>query len=88
MGLSIADCDLDGEPDLYVSNMHTPVGARIAEMSEFRSGGAALGAYRMHAAGNALLFGEGGGKFTDRGRASGVTVGGWSWGAGRSPAAS
>ena len=81
MGLSIADCDLDGELDLYISNMHTPVGARIAEMSRFRDGSGALGAYQMHAGGNALLFGEGGGKFSDRGAKSGVEIGGWSWGA-------
>ncbi len=80
MGLSVTDCDLDGHLDLYVSNMHTPVGARIAAMKGFRSG-ATLDAYQMHAEGNALLFGEGGGEFTDRGADSGVAVGGWSWGA-------
>ena len=81
MGLSIADCDLDGELDLYVSNMHTPIGARVTEMARFRSGAGAHGAYQMHASGNALLFGEGGGAFSDRGAKSGVEIGGWSWGA-------
>jgi hypothetical protein len=81
MGLSVADCDLDGELDLYVSNMHTPVGMRIVEMEAFRAGRGDLDAYRKHAQGNALLFGRGGGVFADRGVTAGVAAGGWSWGA-------
>ena len=80
MGLSVADCDLDGQLDLYVSNMHTAVGVRVAAMEEFGKD-ATLEAYQMHAAGNALLFGAGNGRFEERSVSAGVDVGGWSWGA-------
>ncbi len=78
MGASWADYDLDGDYDLYVSNMYSKAGKRITHQIE----GLDERFYRM-ASGN-RLFRNDGAKFTlVREETSDVSVAGkagWSWG--------
>jgi len=84
MGASIADFDLDGDMDLYVTNMWTAAGLRIAEQRDRFLGGAQpelLEWYAKHASGNTLLVNEGAGRFADKTDELGGAIGYWAWGA-------
>nr|MBC8329482.1 VCBS repeat-containing protein [Planctomycetota bacterium] len=84
MGVTCADFDLDGRPDLYVSNMFSSAGRRIVPQSEQYMGGEHQDLHRSylrHARGNTLLRNLGGGRFEDPTDAAGVAIGGWAWGA-------
>ncbi len=84
MGVTCADVDQDGHPDLYVSNMWSAAGQRLVEETDRFQPGASpqiRDAYRHHARGNSLLLGDGTGHFRDATREAGVARGGWTWGA-------
>jgi Flp pilus assembly protein TadD/peroxiredoxin len=82
-GMSVCwlDYNNDGKQDLYVANMWTAAGNRIAEQKVFQSTAseAARTLYRKHAMGNSLLRNRGGGRFEDVGYQSGTAMGRWSW---------
>jgi Flp pilus assembly protein TadD len=82
-GMSVAwkDFDGDGKPDLYVADMWTAAGVRVAEQDVFQqNAGAEIRAlYRKHAMGNSLLRHSGADKFTDDTARSGTAIGRWAW---------
>lgn len=83
MGASIADFDRDGDLDVYVTNMWTAAGQRVAEQHDRFLGGSQpelLQWYSKHASGNALLVNDGSGRFQDRAADLGATIGYWGWG--------
>ncbi len=82
MGISVADVDLDGLPDVVISNMHSAAGMRVAREEGF---GLELtpetrDEFKRHARGNTLYQGLGGGKFRDVTDRAGAAPGGWAWG--------
>ncbi len=81
-GMSVAwlDYDNDGAEDLYVGNMWTAAGDRIASQEMFKkdSSEEVRALYRKHAMGNSLLH-NGGDAFQDRTAFAGVGMGRWSW---------
>ena len=82
-GMSVCwlDADRDGKDDLYVGNMWTAAGERIATQDNFQRE-AAPGVrelYRKHAMGNSLLRQAGASTFTDVTGAAGVGMGRWAW---------
>ncbi|HUF63080.1 MAG TPA: VCBS repeat-containing protein [Verrucomicrobiales bacterium] len=82
-GMSVAwgDYDRDGAFDLYVGNMFSSAGNRIAYQRRFRGGGSAsLDAFRRHARGNSLFRSLGNGQFEDVSVEATVTMGRWAWG--------
>ena len=82
MGVTWADVDGDLRPDLYVSNMFSSAGGRIAYQRRFRSGAdeAERAGFRRHARGNTLFLNTAEG-FRDATAASGAGMGRWAWGA-------
>ncbi len=83
MGVTCADYDLDGDLDVYLSNMFSAPGLRIASQERFLRGRhpELRPWYVKHARGNTLLANRGDGTFEDQSEASGATQGGWAWGA-------
>lgn len=84
MGVSWGDVDGDGAPDLYVSNMYSAAGNRIAFQRSFQEGAdeETREQFQRHASGNSLFLNrvaEGQG-FVDVSEASGTTMGRWAWG--------
>jgi len=80
MSVTWEDYDNDGRMDLYVGNMWSSAGSRIAEQPGFGRTGASLQAvYRRMARGNSLFRNLGGGKFEDVSMSSGAFFGRWSW---------
>ena len=83
MGATLADVDLDGWPDLLVTNMFSSAGLRIASVSsQFMDGEneEVHGHYLRHARGNTLLCNNGDGTFTDATELARVSMGRWGWG--------
>lgn len=82
MGASVGDYDLDGDIDLYVTNMFSADGLRTARQERFLWGRdpAARLDYVKHARGNSLLANRGDGSFEDVTEASGTALGRWAWG--------
>lgn len=81
MGADMADVDGDGLLDLYVTNMHSPAGGRIARQPAFLPQHRELEPdYVRHARGNTLLCARGDGSFEDVTEAAGVAPAGWAWG--------
>jgi hypothetical protein len=80
-GMSVAweDFDNDGRIDLYVGNMWSSAGQRIAGMPQFESD-ALRSTYQRMARGNSLFRNLGGGRFEDVSIASGASFGRWAWG--------
>ncbi len=82
MSVSWGDYNLDGLPDLYVSNMWSSAGHRVSYQRQFHSGasGTVLAEMRRHARGNSLFMNAGDGTFRDVSLEQGVTMGRWAWG--------
>jgi len=82
MSVSWSDADGDGDQDLYVSNMWSSAGNRIAYQRQFQRGAdqESITGFRRHARGNSLFLNTGDGKFKDVSTEAGVTMGRWSWG--------
>ncbi|MFN0130560.1 MAG: FG-GAP repeat domain-containing protein [Verrucomicrobiales bacterium] len=82
MSVSWADADNDGDRDLYVSNMWSSAGNRIAYQRNFQAGADAgrRAEFQRHARGNSLFLNNGDGTFADASVAAGVTMGRWAWG--------
>ncbi|MFT5857328.1 MAG: hypothetical protein ACI8XO_004588 [Verrucomicrobiales bacterium] len=81
MSVSWADYNRDGRMDVYVSNMFSSAGGRIAYQRSFQEGAAddVLAGLRRHARGNTLFENLGDGTFRDVSIATGVTMGRWAW---------
>jgi FG-GAP-like repeat len=83
-GMSAAwgDADNDGRPDIYVSNMWSSAGNRVAWQRRFHPDASpeALASFQRHARGNSLFQNAGDGTFYDVSEPAGVTVGRWAWG--------
>lgn len=83
-GMSAAwgDVDHDGRMDLYVGNMFSSAGHRIAFQSRFQPGMSAEDrtAVQRLARGNSLFVARDDGRFDDASLGAGVTLGRWAWG--------
>ena len=75
------DYDGDGEEDLYVANMWTAAGKRIATQEVFQKDAPekVRALYRKHAMGNSLFHNTKGGAFQNQSASAGVEMGRWSW---------
>ncbi len=76
-----ADYDHDGLMDLYVANMFSSAGRRIAFQSQFKTSEKPeeLAGYRRHSRGNSLFRNDGKGGFQDVSEGSGTVLGRWAW---------
>ena len=82
MGVTWGDYNLDGHMDVYISNMFSAAGGRIAYQRRFRGDTpGTLSSYRRHARGNSLFENLGDGMLADVSEEAGVTMGRWAWGA-------
>jgi tetratricopeptide (TPR) repeat protein len=81
MGVCCFDYDNDGSNDLYVADMWTAAGKRIAMPGIFQKDApeSVRSLYRKHAMGNSLFRNLGNGKFQDIGSSAGVEMGRWAW---------
>ncbi|MGH9962346.1 MAG: FG-GAP repeat domain-containing protein, partial [Pyrinomonadaceae bacterium] len=81
MGVCWFDYDNDGRQDLYVANMWSPQGKRVATQEVFMkiASASVLALYQKHANGNSLLRNERDGSFRDVTTAAGVGMGRWAW---------
>ncbi|GIS58102.1 MAG: hypothetical protein CM1200mP2_03270 [Planctomycetaceae bacterium] len=84
-GMSVSWCDYngDGRPDLYVGNMFSSAGERIAYQRRFQpeADPAVRRQFQRHARGNTLFENVGDGTFRDVSVDRDVTMGRWAWGA-------
>ncbi|MGI9244859.1 MAG: FG-GAP repeat domain-containing protein [Verrucomicrobiales bacterium] len=82
-GMSVCwgDYNNDARADLYVGNMFSSAGNRIAAQPTFHAGAdtATRGEFLRHAAGNSLFKNLGGGTFEDVGAQMGVSLARWAW---------
>ncbi|MEZ5329964.1 MAG: VCBS repeat-containing protein [Verrucomicrobiales bacterium] len=84
MSVSWGDCNRDGHMDLYVGNMFSAAGKRVAYQPKFKStrSDESLNGIKRMARGNSLFLGgkgDGGSKFEDVSESAGVTMGRWAW---------
>ena len=76
------DYDGDGRPDLYVSNMFSSAGSRIAHQPAFQAvaDASTRAVFQRHARGNSLFRNAGDGTFADVSESARVMLGRWAWG--------
>jgi FG-GAP-like repeat len=81
MSCAWADADRDGWMDLYVANMFSSAGRRVASQPQFQAGETAenRSGFLRQARGNSLFHNRGDGTFTDEGDSSGTELGRWAW---------
>ena len=80
MSVTWGDWNNDGLPDIYISNMFSSAGNRIAYQRQFRpDASGSLRSFQRHARGNTLFTNTGDG-FRDESVDRGVTMGRWAWG--------
>ena len=82
MGVTVADYDLDGDMDLYVTNMFSSAGSRLVGQAERfmdEKYEELLPIYERFARGNTLLANLGDGSFEDVTEVAGVRISGWAW---------
>lgn len=81
MSVSWGDYNRDGLMDLYISNMYSSAGGRIAFQGQFQdeADDEVRAQLQRHARGNTLYQNLGDGTFKDVSEASGVTMGRWAW---------
>jgi hypothetical protein len=81
MSVSWSDYNQDGLMDVYVGNMFSSAGNRIAYQRQFREGldAEANRAMKRHARGNSLFQNRGDGTFEDVTLPAGVNMGRWAW---------
>ena len=81
MSVTWGDYNRDGWIDLYLSNMFSKAGNRIAYQRRFQSdlSEESRALYRHHARGNSLFENLGNGNFADASVSSGTTIGRWAW---------
>ncbi len=82
MSITCGDYDRDGWMDVFVSNMFSAAGNRIAFQSKFKPEAPAeiRRRYQRFARGNTLLRNLGDGTFDDRSAPAGIEMGRWAWG--------
>ncbi len=82
MSVSWGDYNRDGLMDLYISNMFSSAGGRIAFQQQFQhtSDENVRAHLQRHARGNTLYQNLGDGTFADVSESAGVTMGRWAWG--------
>ena len=75
------DAENNGKPSLYVSNMWSSAGIRVAEQKIFQQKDSEeiRGYYRRHAQGNSFYRNLGNGKFQNVTGPSGAELGRWAW---------
>jgi hypothetical protein len=81
MSAAWADYNHDGHMDLYVANMFSSAGRRIASQKNFKADDTEenrKGLLRL-ARGNSLFKNNGNGTFEDLGESSGTFLGRWAW---------
>ena len=81
MSVSWFDYNADGREDLYVADMWTAAGERVASQDAFKPDAPdeVLRLYRKHAMGNSLFQNAGDGSFRDVTASCNVGMGRWSW---------
>jgi tetratricopeptide (TPR) repeat protein len=81
MSVSWFDYDNDGRQDLYVTDMYSAAGTRVAAQDVFLPGvdSTIRAAYRKHASGNSLFQNTGARTLTDASSQAQVSMGRWSW---------
>ena len=81
MSVSWGDYNRDGLMDLYISNMYSSAGGRIAFQEKFQSTAdeKVRAQLQRHARGNTLYQNQGDGTFKDVSLESGTTMGRWAW---------
>ncbi len=82
MSVAWGDYNSDGWMDLYVGNMFSAAGNRIAYQRNFQDSidTAERRIFERHARGNSLFANTGNGRFNDVSTSAGVTMGRWAWG--------
>ena len=85
MGITWADPNRDGQPDIYVSNMYSSAGRRVTSQNNFKRNIAGtndshINAWKHAAMGNSLFQSQPDGSFLHASKAARINKGLWSWG--------
>ena len=85
MGVTWADPNRDGRPDVYVSNMYSSAGRRVTAQNDFKRNIAGtdtshIKAWQNAAMGNSLFQSQDDGTFLHASKAARINKGLWSWG--------